>query len=647
MKGKVLCIYIAILLLCTPFVFSKSQDQQLSPTELDALNRNAFEGVHRNMSLALSKLVEAEKLCAQAKYQKGLAENYLYQGEIYNQRGYLKRALTYFNKVLQISKLTNDSYNQARATEFISSLERKNGHYKNAEDLLKGSINVFVKLNKDRDIAAAKLHLAKIQTEQKDFKNAITNLQSSYSLSQKLNLKNVQQRYFYERAEIFAKQNHQDSAIAYYHKSLKIDTAINDRYGKTLSYLGLGKIYLQTNQLKKSSQYANAAQLTADSLGMQPMVEEAIEVLLNIATKQNDLAAITHLQQRLLQIVRETNKIDRTDAAQFFEVLRQQQERQLTIQSEFSGMKKLSETKTIILICVLVVMVIFIMLAFSISYNYRRARHYAAELSNKNNLIQEHAHSVAMLNQKIIGQNDILEEDNQLKSKLLSVISHDLRHPLTNTKSILDLIHLKLVSHEEAEALFSQLESQYARAVSLLDNLLYWIKSQVHGGTIEKSDNNLRELVDNLIEEQKLTLQKKNISVDNNLDKELEWHAERELLRIIFRNLLTNAIKFTHLNGNIQFLSEIKNGNMCISVKDNGVGMKEEIVQKLCLESQHYTVRGTANEQGSGLGLMLIKDLIKKVGGNLQIESIYGTGSTFTVNFVLAEEEVFADQLPA
>lgn len=264
------------------------------------------------------------------------------------------------------------------------------------------------------------------------------------------------------------------------------------------------------------------------------MIEQAVEMQLNIATKQNDVTTIARLQQRLLEIVRDNNKIDRADNAQFYEILKRQQDRQLAVQSQFSGMQRSSETKSIILICVTLIMLIVILLIFSIGYNYRRARHYAAELSNKNHLIQEHAHSVAMLNQKITGQNSILEADNELKSKLLSVISHDLRHPLTNTKSILDLISLKLVSHEEAEGLFAQLESQYSRSISLLDNMLYWIKSQVHGGTIVKTKNNLHALINSLIEEQKLNLQKKNITAINCLDNDLEWYAERELLRINF-----------------------------------------------------------------------------------------------------------------
>ena len=640
---KYLFFYFTILLLLNVPSFAKIGSEKIGSKTIDFLNQKAYDEIHVDLSDALKVLLDAEKLCYKINYTRGLSENYIYQGEIYNQQGYKKRALTFFTRAAQLSEQNKDEYNLARANEHISSMERASGNYVEADKLLKSSLATFIKLNKDLDIANIQLRIGTLLIKQKKFPEAMAVLQKSYKTSKKINYLFGEKKSYYNRAELFTSIDKTDSAILYYHKALKIDTVTKDRYGKALSYIGLSKTYFKANQLNKSIQFANIAEINADSVHATPLLEESIEILLNIATRQNDLSAVTHWQDRLLQIERETNEADKNDAAQFIEVLKQQQERQLAIQKQFSSMQKVSETKSIILVCFFVVMVIVIMLISSIGYNYKKAKAYAKDLNEKKKLLEEHAHYVAVLNEKVTGQNAILEEDNRLKSKLLSVISHDLRHPLTNTKSIIDLVNLKLVSHEEAETLFSQLEAQYARALTLLDNLLYWIKSQVHGGTVEKTDVNLNQLINSLIDEQKLTLQKKNIRAENLVDDNIEWCAENELLKIIFRNLLTNAIKFTNHDGLIQFISEVNDTETMVSVKDNGIGMNNETLTRVLLETQHYTSKGTANEEGSGLGLMLIRDLIKKINGSLSIESHAGKGSTFTVSVVNVEEPYLQD----
>lgn len=617
---------------------AKAVSSKISPGSIDLLNRKAYNELHSNMVNALAMLIVAEQQCLKTGYTKGLAENYLYQGEVYNQKGYVKRALTYFNRAANLSLQEHDAYNKARADELISSIERRNGHFAVADKLLKSSFETFKRLDKTVDIANIQLRIGVLLIKQKKYKEAMAMFQNSYLTSKKINYLFGEKKSYYNKAELFNDINNADSAIYYYHKALKIDTITKDNYGKALSYIGLSKYYFKTNQFNKAIQYANTAELNANSVNATLLSEEAIEVLLNIATKQNDLASIAHWQERLLQIEREINETNKNDAAQFIDVLKQQQERQLAIQKQFSKMQKISETKSIILLCFFVITLIVVMFILSVSYNYKKTKAYAADLNEKKRMLEEHANSVAMLNEKVTGQNEILEEDNRLKSKLLSVISHDLRHPLTNTKSIIDLVNLKLVSHEEAETLFAQLEAQYVRALTLLDNLLYWIKSQVHGDTVQKVDINVKQLINSLIEEQKLMLQKKNINAENLVDADITWYAESELVKIIFRNLLTNAIKFTHHDGLIQFISVVTDTETKVSVKDNGIGMNNETLTRVCLESQHYTSKGTANEEGSGLGLMLIRDLIRKINGSLNIESEAGKGSTFTVSVVTVEE---------
>jgi signal transduction histidine kinase len=201
-----------------------------------------------------------------------------------------------------------------------------------------------------------------------------------------------------------------------------------------------------------------------------------------------------------------------------------------------------------------------------------------------------------------------------------------------NTKSILDLINLKLVSPKETEELLEQLEGQYVRSLSLLDNLLFWIRGQMKGLKIERTRVNMHRLTTTLIEEQRIPVQNKQIKITNYIDKTLEWRAEREMLKIIFRNLITNAIKFTPSEGEILLTSVIDETYAYILIKDTGIGMTKEILAKVNAR-QYVSSKGTSNEKGSGFGLILVKDLIEKNEAELLIESEQSRGSTLAVKF--------------
>lgn len=602
----------------------------VTSAQIDSLNEQAYRQIRTNLAQALLKLTDAEQLCVKTNYTKGLAINYLYQAEVFNQRGYLKRAKLFYDHAIELSRQNKDEYNIARAEEHLSSIQRNQGNLHEAELLLNSSLNRLSKLNKPIDMINIQHRIGVLKEKQNKYDEALKMYETSCRLSKKIKYLYGEKKSYFDRAELYSDMNKPDSAIRYYNTTLGIDTLTKDKFGKALSYIGLGKIYLKASQLDKTISYANAARLNADSVRAQNLLVKSIDLLIKAYIKKNDLVGVAQWQQKMLEVERANSEANKNDAVLFVEVLKQQQEKQLAIQKQVSEIQKESETKSIVLVCTLVVMLIVVLLIFSVSYNYKKAKVYAADLNEKNRLINEHANSVDRLNEQIIGQNAILEEDNNLKSTLLSIISHDLRHPLTNTKSIIELINLHLISNQEAGHLYQHLEAQYNRAINLLDNLLYWIKSQVHDGKVDKAEINLNQMFNALVEEQKLSLQKKTIEVFNSIDNGLEIYAENEVLKIIFRNLLSNAIKFTNAHGSIQFTSKIDGNDIRISIKDNGVGMNQDTISRIQGLS-HYTSKGTAGEDGSGLGLMLIRDLITKINGSLNIDSEQGKGSTFTI----------------
>jgi two-component system, sensor histidine kinase and response regulator len=286
------------------------------------------------------------------------------------------------------------------------------------------------------------------------------------------------------------------------------------------------------------------------------------------------------------------------------------------------------------------VLIVVAVLAVLALVNYQRQRFFGRELKQKNEIIERNSASLDLLNKEISSQNLLLEEDNKTKNKLLSFISHDLRTPLVNTKGVLNLVNQGMVPPEEADRLLQLLETQYLGTTSLLDNLLFWIKGQMEGKEDVKVKVGLYLLMKNLEEEHRLPLIKKKIQLRNNIDRTVSIVTEKEMIRIVCRNLISNAIKFTNENGWIELNSRIEENaegkTLFLTVKDSGIGMTQEAIEKVNAK-QYYNTTGTSYEKGSGFGLMLCRDLISKNGGELIIESEPGAGSSFTIKMPLTE----------
>lgn len=219
---------------------------------------------------------------------------------------------------------------------------------------------------------------------------------------------------------------------------------------------------------------------------------------------------------------------------------------------------------------------------------------------------------------------------NATKNKLFSIIAHDLRGPIGNFLPILDLLTMKSeMGEEDYEQLIAELKISAKSTFELLENLLNWSKSQSEGIQLHPTNIDVSAIVSENVEMMRLISSKKNIQIDFTAKKPLYAYAEKDSVDLVVRNLINNAIKFTENGGLIRVSVAEKQEFITIKVSDNGVGMSEEIREKLFGQSVVSSSRGTNNEKGSGLGLALCKDFVQRNGGEIFVESTLGMGSTF------------------
>lgn len=232
-------------------------------------------------------------------------------------------------------------------------------------------------------------------------------------------------------------------------------------------------------------------------------------------------------------------------------------------------------------------------------------------------------------NNKLRNQVEHLEEMNQVKDRLFSIVSHDLKDSITGVKAFLDLLREDSITREEFDELIPELSENADNATNLLLNLLNWSKSQMQNLDPKPEQFNIQDVFYekmNLVE--KKVNQKNIILLDESTKANV--FADRSMIEIVIQNLLANAVKFSGVGDVITVSNRQRNGKTLICIEDTGVGISKENQKKLFLNAG-FTTRGTNHEKGTGLGLSIAKHLIEQNNGKIWVESEPNLGSKFFI----------------
>ena len=251
------------------------------------------------------------------------------------------------------------------------------------------------------------------------------------------------------------------------------------------------------------------------------------------------------------------------------------------------------------------------------------------EIEKKNEIISEKADQLEK-------QTVQLTELNAFKNKLFSIISHDMRAPVYALRDLFKNAAEKRLTTEELEELIPDVASDLSNTTDLMENLLQWAKSQMDTKSIIPQVLDMSAIANEIIGVLRLQAEAKKICIGNNITDSVEVYADRDMANLVLRNILSNAIKFTPQNGKIEIGINDSGSFVEVYVKDSGMGMSPETLRKIN-SNNYFTTKGTANETGTGLGLMLCKEFLAKNGGRMFVESEEGNGSTFSFTLPAGE----------
>lgn len=234
---------------------------------------------------------------------------------------------------------------------------------------------------------------------------------------------------------------------------------------------------------------------------------------------------------------------------------------------------------------------------------------------------------------------------NQTKNKLLSIIAHDLRSPMASIQNYLEILNEYKFTNEEKKTMELELLSKTKNTDQLLSNLLYWSMNQMNGVKVNLVALNLKETVEPVLQLIQVSANEKGIEIDNLLSAQIMLEADKDMLQLMVRNLVNNAVKFTLPGGKIRVCCKIENQQCKVMVTDNGVGIAEKYHAGIFSMKTDSTY-GTNQEKGTGLGLVLCKEFAELQNGTIGFKSNEGGGTTFYFTLkLISHKETLSDTI--
>jgi signal transduction histidine kinase len=543
-----------------------------------------------------------------------IAMDYNNIGNDYYELGEYDDAFFYFTQSHRVAHAVQDSFRMLVALHNVGRVFKELGQYDQAVSHLNLSMEMSEKHRDLVGIAYGLDEIGDVLMRKQKYDSALIVLQRALRLTRKENEQVLEPNVLIKIAAVHVKLNDFNNAKAYYDSAYTIHAKSKNRFGMAEVELGRGGV------LTREQKYDEALRKIENSL----MIAKSLNARVLEIKCYNELSGLWELKndhKRALAYYKQYKQLEDTlfsqemqgkllrDQIRFETEARDTQNARKQAVLE-DALKKQQFVRNILV----VVMALSAILLITVYRSGQRRR-------KINMLLLQHQDEMEK-------RSEELERLNQVKDKFFSIISHDLRSPINALAGLLDLLDKGAVKPEEMHKHTQELKIRFNHTRTLLNNLLDWTLLQMDKLNLQAAKINLHRIVEENI--QLLTsVQGKNIRIVNNVPANAIGFADSNTINLVIRNLMTNAIKFTNDGGQVTIAAEERGSEWLFSVRDNGVGIKPEILDILFDKTAPYTTRGTANEKGTGLGLILCKEFVEKNGGKIWAESQEGNGSTF------------------
>ncbi|WP_026953720.1 tetratricopeptide repeat-containing sensor histidine kinase [Algoriphagus vanfongensis] len=590
-----------------------------SEMSLDSLLKNSEKYLYSNQDSALHYLAIAAPLANESGDENKIGWVANYYGTVYYVGGNYAESMRHYSKANEIFDRTQEKAGLSYALNGRGLIYMSQNDLERSIDIFNRCIRINRSINDTYALGRNYFNRSIAEADLKQFDQAHQSIDSALSFLEQHPDRVLYSMTLNRAGKIYFDEGKLTESEAFYRKVLNHPKAITN-WAKTFAYSGLAEIELAKGNPQQaleyaltSEEYANKSKGFWDNGRVSRILAEVYEELgnnakaLHFAKKykafsdslynENKNAQISYLQLQLANSDNQSLK----------------HEMELTENSAAFNRK---------FTIVLSISILILLLALVL---------YGKLLKQKEKINKE----LLEKQQEIQTQNQKLENINEEKNKLFSILSHDLKAPINSIKQLLELEEHGALDPEEQVNARKLLIKQVANTDDMLRKLLRWSHAQLDGILTNRSETDLHEIVDEQVSQMDYQILSKNIKIETSFAAESTWIlVDLQQLRIILQNCLQNAIKFSNPNDTIRIWVREDQNNAHLHIQDEGIGISQEKLKEIFSESVRVnSTIGTHKEQGTGLGLFLIRQFMDKNQGTIQINSEIGKGTEIILSF--------------
>ena len=595
-----------------------AQEVDFKPGIAEALaNLGQFYLEQGDSENALKYFRSYRHLCEEMQDSTLLIDSYSLLGKLYRRQQFPALAEERFRHALEIAHLINNKALLSKCYTQLGGLYYSEKNYALAETYLFKGLR-YISTEDKVQYAVALNNIGMVYKGRKDYRKSLDYLKKALSILQDHpNVRDLSS-IMMNIGEIYQVFNDYELAETYFTKALAAAQQSKAVERMVESYQNLASLYAEKEQYQLAYKYQSLYTAYKDTL-----------TLLDHRANQAEVNKKMELERRervMNQLIKEKE----------FELLNR----------EYKISKLEISRKNQVIYIIGSLSLLLSMLAFILYQRNVLKRRKNQQLVLQNRHTAAHNKELQKLNSRLQQSEQQLKELIDTKDKFFSIISHDLRGPLQTLSGFILIMKrdIGLFTQEELGRFSLRMERSLQGVAALLDNLFQWASTQT--GLIEFSPTEFKFL--KLVKENVFllhdTAELKEIRLKYDIAPDLSIHADIQMMRLLLRNLISNAIKFTPKGGEVMVTAYHEKAWTVIQVKDNGIGMTEEERLKLLNEKIGYTRRGTENEKGSGLGLLLCKEFVEMHKGRIEVCSAPGEGTTFTIYLPVSESKAKVEE---
>ncbi|MCB2194632.1 MAG: tetratricopeptide repeat protein [Bacteroidetes bacterium] len=579
----------------------------------EILNELSWELRNSEPEKSIEYGIEAIKFAEQFNDYENLVQAHGFIGVAYRIIGNYSESMDYYFKGLELAKKYNQKEQEGYAYINIGNLHIYQGYYYNAIENLNKAQDIAEELGHKRMLGYVHLNIGRAQMLRNENLEALKNFNKALQIRIEIDQVSGQAVCYKYIGDIYLELGDERKALTNYQQSLKVVDKEMDKDLYANIHTMIAKTYFTAGNYELAQRNANKSMKIASEIGAKLIIRDNFKVLADIDLKTNQYKSAA---EHLTSIINYNDTLFNQQLSEKmfnleyrFEKERKQAEIDILNKDKQIRELELRRARTFNIALVVILLLLAVMFIY-VLMSLRERR--------KQNLLLEK-------------QKEELDNINKTKDKMFLIIGHDLRGPIGNLKSLIEM----LLEDEEITRDKSLMETfnifmKSVQSVSdLLENLLLWAKSQRNDISFSPENISINTVINRNLQLFKTVADHKGVQLTFDIKENYDVFADKNMLMTVVRNLISNAIKYTPKNGNVNVTVGLESNYTKIAIADSGVGFDQETANKILDPQNFYTTSGTNNEAGSGLGLLLSKEFVEINGGKIWAESIPGKGATF------------------